>query len=104
MSARNPEMQDDVIAEIRAKTTEPPMYKVLLHNDDYTTKEFVVEILMAVFNKEVGEAIQIMWNTHKTGIGLIDMYTYEVAETKINQVNALAREHGFPLKTTMERE
>jgi len=80
------------------------MYKVLLHNDDFTPREFVVEILMVIFNKSTEEAIQLMWYVHKNGVGLIDIFTFQVAETKIKQTAAMATEHGFPLKTTMEPE
>jgi ATP-dependent Clp protease adaptor protein ClpS len=104
MGEDNSEIQEGIITEIDEETTEPPMYKVLIHNDDYTTKEFVVQILMAVFNKSMEEAAQIMWKTHKTGVGLCGIFPYELAETKIKIVTATAREHGFPLKTTMEEE
>jgi ATP-dependent Clp protease adaptor protein ClpS len=94
----------DTFIETQKKVTEPPMYKVLLHNDDYTPREFVVEILMSIFSKSMNSAINLMWHVHKNGIGLIEIYTHQVAETKIKQTTALAREHGFPLKTTMEQE
>jgi ATP-dependent Clp protease adaptor protein ClpS len=81
---------------------EPEMYKVLLHNDDYTTMEFVVEVLMAVFQKSEEDAVQIMLNVHRKGVGLCGVYTYEVAETKVAVVSALAVENGFPLRCTME--
>ena len=80
------------------------MYRVLLHNDDYTTMDFVVEILMLVFNKSPEEAVNIMLNIHRKGIGLCGVYTYEVSETKVETVHAIAREQGFPLKCTMEKE
>jgi ATP-dependent Clp protease adaptor protein ClpS len=81
---------------------EPDMYKVLLHNDDYTTMDFVVEVLMSVFSKDFQEATRIMLDVHRQGIGLCGVYTYEIAETKVETVHALARENGFPLKCTME--
>ena len=96
--------REGTIIETEKKVTEPPMYKVLLHNDDYTPREFVVEILMSIFAKSMQDAVQLMWYVHENGIGLIEIYTYEVAETKIKQVTAISREHGFPLKTTMEQE
>ena len=104
MSAAKPDLKEGPLSEIEAEVTDPRMYRVLLHNDDYTTKAFVVEILMAVFHKSMDEAAQIMWHVHQNGIGQIGVYTYEVAETKINQVTAIAREQGYPLKTTMEPE
>jgi ATP-dependent Clp protease adaptor protein ClpS len=104
MSNKNSDTRQDTVVDIEKKVTEPPMYKVLLHNDDFTTKEFVVEILLAIFNKSVEEAMRLMWYVHENGVGLIDTYTFQVAETKIKQATALAREHGFPLKTTMESE
>jgi len=104
MSEYSPEIEEEVISETRDEIDEPPMYKVLLHNDDYTTMEFVVEILMLVFNKSPEEAVKIMLNVHQKGIGICGVYTYEVSETKVNTVNDLARENGFPLKCTMEEE
>ena len=99
-----PDNQEGVLEEIKEKITEPPMYKVLLYNDDYTTKAFVVEILTAVFNKSIEEATRLMRQVHHNGVGVCGVYPYEVAETKVNLVTRIARENGFPLKTTMERE
>lgn len=104
MNEHSPEIEEDVISEVRDEIDEPPMYKVLLHNDDYTTMEFVVEILILVFSKTPEEAVEIMLNIHQKGIGICGVYTYEVSETKVNTVDSLAREHGFPLKCTMEEE
>jgi len=83
---------------------EPAQYKVLLHNDDYTTMEFVVEVLVYVFQKSAEEATRIMLNVHRSGVGICGIYSFEVAETKVNTVETLARENGFPLKCIMERE
>ncbi|MGD2029908.1 MAG: ATP-dependent Clp protease adapter ClpS [Desulfobacterales bacterium] len=104
MSEYGPDTEEEVISETRDEIDEPPMYKVLLHNDDYTTMEFVVEILMLVFNKPPEEAVKIMLNVHQKGIGICGVYTYEVSETKVNTVQDLARQNGFPLKCTMEEE
>ena len=104
VSSEKPNIQEEVYEEIQKKTAEPPMYKVLLHNDDYTTKAFVVEILTAIFNKSIEEATRLMWQVHRNGVGVCGIYPYEMAETKINIVTTVARENGFPLKTTMERE
>ena len=104
MSGDIPDRQDETITDIEEEVTEPPVYKVLLHNDDYTTKIFVVEILMAVFNKSQDDATRIMWHVHKNGVGVCGIYSLEVAETKILQVTELARENGFPLKLSLEEE
>lgn len=104
MSRYNPDFQEGALTKIKEETTEPPMYRVLLHNDDYTTKEFVVQILMSVFGKSLEEATRIMWKAHKTGIGMCGVYSFEVAETKVNLVTSSARENGFPLQATMEKD
>ena len=104
MSKDLPDRQKDSMVEIDEEITEPPMYKVLLHNDDFTTKAFVVEILMGIFNKSQEEATRLMWHIHQNRVGVCGIYPLEVAETKTIQVTALARESGFPLKSTMEAE
>ena len=104
MSGYLPEEEQSVVSDVSEETDEPPMYRVLLHNDDYTTMEFVVEILMAVFHKSMEESMAIMLNVHQIGIGLCGIYPYEVAETKVETVHALAQEAGFPLKSTMETD
>ena len=81
---------------------EPKQYKVLLLNDDYTSMDFVVEVLMNIFHKTYQEAEKIMLEVHKNNKGLCGIYTYEIAETKSMQVSRLAREQGYPLKATME--
>ena len=104
MSKDLPGWQEKSLSEIDEETSEPTMYKVLLHNDDYTTKAFVVAILGGVFNKSPEEATRLMWHVHKNQVGVCGIYPLEVAETKIAQVTALARENGFPLKVSMEAE
>ncbi|MCJ7774330.1 MAG: ATP-dependent Clp protease adapter ClpS [Desulfobacterales bacterium] len=104
MSQHDPETEGEVTSEVDEEITEPPMYKVLLHNDDYTTMEFVIQILMIVFRKSYEEATQIMLNVHRSGIGVCGVFTYEVAETKVGLVNTLAKENEFPLKCTMEKD
>jgi len=79
------------------------MYRVLLHNDDYTTMDFVVEILVSVFGKPLDQAVMIMLNVHRNGIGECGVYTYEVAETKVETVHRLAAKRGFPLRSSMEK-
>lgn len=98
------ETKEKVKSKTRDEVTEPPMYKVLLLNDDYTTMEFVVEVLIFVFNKSTEEAVNIMLNVHRKGIGICGIYIYEVAESKVGKVYALALENNFPLKCTMEKE
>lgn len=90
--------------ETRVKVTKPKMYKVYMHNDDYTTMEFVVEILIGYFNKTPSEATKIMLDVHKKGAGLAGIYPYDIAITKINQVHSKARENGFPLKLSLKEE
>lgn len=82
---------------------EPSLYKVLLHNDDYTTMDFVVKILQEIFHKSSTEATSIMLAVHNDGIGVCGLYAQEIAETKIDAVHAWAREAGFPLKASMEQ-
>jgi ATP-dependent Clp protease adaptor protein ClpS len=91
-------------AESKTKLERPPLYKVFLHNDDFTTMEFVVFILLTVFNHSENEAIRLMLNVHRQGIGLAGIYTYEVAEMKVEKVTSLAQANEFPLLCTMEED
>ncbi|MBT4364507.1 MAG: ATP-dependent Clp protease adapter ClpS [Desulfobacterales bacterium] len=95
---------EKISSETEDELSEPPLYKVLLHNDDFTTMEFVVNILLSVFNKSVEEATQIMLNVHNQGIGLCGLYSFEVAETKVEMVSDEASRNGFPLRCSMEKE
>ncbi len=104
MSPDPQESQGDVLTQPLEKTKRPRMFKVLLHNDDYTSMEFVVEILQGVFNKSVPEATQIMLSVHNRGMGVAGTFTAEIAETKIDMVHSMAQADGFPLKCTMEPE
>jgi ATP-dependent Clp protease adaptor protein ClpS len=104
MSKYDPEIEESVESETEHDVEEPPMYRVMLLNDDYTTMEFVVEVLVYVFKKSPEEATRIMLNVHRSGVGICGIYPLEVAETKVNTVETLARENGFPLKCIMERE
>lgn len=92
------------VAESEEKVEEPPLFRVLLHNDDYTTMEFVVWILQSVFNMQADQAIQVMLNVHVRGVGVAGVYPYEVAEMKVSKTTALAREQEYPLLCTMEPE
>lgn len=94
----HPESDQGVEQEIR----EPKMYRVILHNDDYTTMDFVIEVLIAVFHKPAAEATRIMLDVHKKGRGICGVYTYDVAATRVARVHQLAREREFPLKCSLE--
>ena len=94
----------ETISSSRTRDQLPPMYKVILHNDDYTTMEFVVEILITVFGKSLEKATQIMLNVHNRGKAICGIYPREIAETKVETVHNLASGKGFPLKSTMEKE
>jgi ATP-dependent Clp protease adaptor protein ClpS len=89
-------------AEGKTKLQRPPLYKVLLHNDDYTSMEFVVFILQTVFDRTEADAVSIMLNVHRQGIGVAGLYTYEVAEMKVARVAQLAEANEFPLLCTFE--
>ncbi len=104
MSKREHDLDRDVVVETEKKLKRPSLFKVLLHNDDYTTKEFVVQILEYVFNKDNTEAVQIMLHVHRNGIGVAGVYPYEVAETKVKTVESLARQYEYPLKCSIEEE
>lgn len=97
-------LQDTISTTDREALQEPPLYKVLLHNDDYTTMDFVVMVLVTVFAKNSDEATRIMLNVHHQGIGIAGVYTREVAETKVAIVHRLARRYQFPLKCTLEQD
>lgn len=80
------------------------MYRVVLHNDDYTTMEFVVEVLTAVFHKTIIDATRIMLDVHQRGAGVVGSYTYDIATTKADTVRDMARQREFPLRCTIEPE
>ena len=84
------------------KLQKPKLYKVLLHNDDYTTMEFVVYVLIAIYHRSETDAVQIMLHVHKNGVGVAGVYTREVAETHVAQTEALAKEHEYPLRCSIE--
>ena len=93
-----------VAVKSRPKTKKPDMYKVLLLNDDYTPMEFVVHVLQQFFNKNQQESTNIMLHVHRRGVGVCGVYTYEVAETKVNQTMDLARQNQHPLQCTIEKD
>lgn len=93
---------DAVLEKTKRKVKKPELYKVILHNDDYTTMQFVVDILEGVFNKSPAEAFRIMMHVHTRGHGICGSYSYEIAETKVSMVHDRAKESGFPLRASME--
>jgi ATP-dependent Clp protease adaptor protein ClpS len=99
-----PDQQSGVLVKPRPKTKKPSMYKVLLLNDDYTPMELVVHILEKFFNKTRQEATDIMLHVHRRGVGICGIYTYEIAESKVQQVMDFARTNEQPLQCTMEKE
>ena len=94
----------NVVVKPRAKVKKPSMYKVLMLNDDYTPMEFVVHVLERYFRKTTEEATQIMLHVHQKGVGICGVFTFEVAETKVNQTMELARKNQHPLQCTLEKE
>ena len=94
----------EVLERTKQATKRPELYKVILLNDDYTTMDFVVEVLETIFNKAPAEAFRIMMAVHTQGKGLCGVYPFDIAETKVETVIDRARENGFPLKATMEPE
>jgi len=96
--------QGDVAPETTTKVQQPPLYKVFLHNDDYTTMDFVVFILRAIFHHSDETAFQIMMHVHTRGIGIAGLFPYETAEAKVEQVHSLAEENDYPLRCSTEQE
>lgn len=99
-----PDFNTDVLTESQAKLEKPPLFKVLLHNDDFTTMEFVVFVLLTVFHKHEADAFYTMMKVHQDGVGIAGIYTYEIANMKAEKTLSLARSHEFPLLCTVEEE
>ncbi len=93
-----------LLEQQEAKTRLPRLYRVLLHNDDYTTMEFVLDVLEGIFGKSPAEAFRIMMHVHQSGRGVCGAYPYEIAETKVALVHVRAGARGFPLRASMEEE
>ena len=104
MTEQKNHREGSVLTKDAIETQEPRLYKVLLHNDDYTTMEFVISILETVFQKSTPDATKIMLNVHNEGIGVAGVYTKEISETKISVVHQLAKKNEFPLRCSMEAE
>ena len=101
-----PENDDFFDGEIKEKIEdqlkEPDMYRVLLHNDHYTTMDFVIEVLIKVFHKNIEDATRIMLDVHKKGKGMVGVFSYDIAKTKVSLVNQMSKSKEFPLKCTYE--
>ncbi len=102
MSESKSNTDHSVLTEDKTETKEPRLYKVLLHNDDYTSMEFVISILETIFHKSPPDATKIMLNVHNRGVGIAGIYTKEIGETKISVVHQLAKKNEFPLRCSME--
>ncbi len=104
--SKHPQIREEggvaTATKTKPKLQRPKLFKVLLHNDDFTTMEFVVEVLRTVFNHNENDAMAIMLKVHHDGIGIAGVYTFEIAETKAARVMQLAREEGFPLMCSLE--
>jgi ATP-dependent Clp protease adaptor protein ClpS len=92
----------DLAQDSETDLDEPGMYRVILHNDHYTTMDFVVEVLTKIFQKTAAEATKIMLDVHRKGQGICGLYTYDLAVTKVSQVHQMAKRHNFPLKCSYE--
>ncbi|HOX14335.1 MAG TPA: ATP-dependent Clp protease adapter ClpS [Spirochaetia bacterium] len=95
--------EGEVLVREDEEIQEPEEFRVILLNDDYTTMEFVVAVIMTVFHKGLAEATRIMLDVHKKGRGVVGVYPFDIAATKVDQVHTLARDNGYPLKCTMEK-
>jgi ATP-dependent Clp protease adaptor protein ClpS len=102
MSGRQDQTDGAVKERADIKSQDPKLFNVILLNDDYTTMEFVIQILETLFQKSPAEAYRIMMHVHRNGRGLAGVYTWEVAETKVEKVTTLSREAGYPLRATIE--
>jgi ATP-dependent Clp protease adaptor protein ClpS len=102
MAGEDQRTDGEVLEKTRRKTRRPQLYRVILHNDDYTTMEFVVFVLEAVFQKGPAEAFRVMMDVHRRGRGVCGAYSYEIAETKVATVHEMARGEGFPLRAGLE--
>jgi ATP-dependent Clp protease adaptor protein ClpS len=104
MASGSPQIEEGALTRTRSETKRPRRFRVLLHNDDFTTMDFVVRVLMRFFHKQPEEATRIMLEVHLMGMALAGVYPRDQAETKVAQVTAEAEANGFPLLVTMEPE
>jgi ATP-dependent Clp protease adaptor protein ClpS len=101
---KSPGDESGILTKTRSKTQRPPLYKVMLLNDDYTPMEFVVHVLERFFGINHSQAIEIMLTVHRKGLAVVGVFSFEIAETKVTQVMDYARRNQHPLQCTMERE
>jgi ATP-dependent Clp protease adaptor protein ClpS len=95
-------LQEDTGVQQKPRLQEPKLFRVILHNDHYTTMDFVVKVIVSVFHKTAPEATKIMLDVHKKGVGVVGVYTYDIAATKVSQVHEMARQSEFPLRASCE--
>ena len=98
------ETNANILEKIDLKMKKPKKFIVIMHNDDFTTMEFVVEVLRTVFNKDLNTSNKIMMDVHKRGIGIVGVYPYDIAATKVAIALGMAKEEGFPFNITIEEE
>jgi ATP-dependent Clp protease adaptor protein ClpS len=94
--------QEESGVQQKTRLREPTLYRVILHNDNYTTTDFVVSVIVTVFHKPAAEATKIMLDVHKKGMGVVGVYTFDIASTKVSQVHEMARQSEFPLRASVE--
>ena len=94
--------QEDAGVQQKPRLQEPKLFRVLLHNDHYTTMDFVVKVIVSVFHKPAAEATKIMLDVHRRGHGVVGVYTWDIASTRVSQVHELARKSEFPLRASCE--
>ncbi len=94
--------QEDTGVQQKPRLQEPKLFRVVLHNDHYTTMDFVVKVIVSVFHKPAAEATKIMLDVHKKGHGVVGVYTWDIASTKVSQVHEMARQSEFPLRASCE--
>ncbi|MGJ8545863.1 MAG: ATP-dependent Clp protease adapter ClpS [Sulfitobacter sp.] len=104
MADRDQDGDSEILTKVKPKTKRPPMYKVLLLNDDFTPMEFVVIVLERFFGLNHAQSVEIMLTVHKKGLAVVGVFSHEIAETKVAQVMDFARRHQHPLQCTMEKE
>ena len=95
-------IQEDAGVQQKPRLQEPKLYRVILHNDHYTTMDFVVKVIVTVFHKPAPEATKIMLDVHKKGRGIVGVFTFDIAATKVSQVHEMARQSEFPLRASCE--